>query len=434
MNALELVRTLRALRDDPLAAFSALRERHGSVVRIPLGARTFYVVGGAGAARRVLCDNARNYSKDTWSYGLLRRVLGAGLLTSETADWRRQRRLLQPTFHRSKLPGLADTTLARTDALLERWRTLGAGAELDVGREMSTLSLEILAHAVLGIELGRDRDAVLAHLSACLAYIRDRTSRLFDVPEWWPLSHHARFRAELAALDAIVRRIILARRAAPAAGDLVSTLLAARDEAGHPLGDREVLAQIKTFLLAGHETTANLLTWMLALLARHPEAARRIEIEVQAVAGSSRLSAEVVSGLPYTRAVVAEALRLYPPLWLVERRALAADILDGHAIEPGATVAVSQYLLQRDSAVFAEPERFMPERFLRGERPQGYLPFGAGSRTCIGDAFALLQASTIVARLAQRGSRLTLTAPELPRPEALVTLRPSAPVTVRLAG
>ncbi|HTQ06187.1 MAG TPA: cytochrome P450 [Polyangiaceae bacterium] len=433
---------LLALRRDPVRAFAELRARYGPVVRVPLGLRSFYVIGSADAARRVLCDNARSYGKRTWSYDLLRRVLGAGLITSEGDAWRRQRRSAQPAFHKSALPAVADIALARTDALLAQWRAQGDAARLDLGQDMTALSLDMLARAVLGAELGADAARVSALLTAIFGYIRERTGRLVDFPESWPLPHHARFRADLAALDAVTTRIIEGRRRNPGGHDLVATLLAARDEEGRPLDPSELVDQVKTFLLAGHETTANLLTWTLALLARHPSAAAGVANEVAAVAGTGRIGVEHVARLPFTRAVIAESLRLYPPVWLVERRALAPDVLDGFRIEPGATLAVSQYLLHRDPAEFPEPERFVPERFLSGERPRGYLPFGSGSRTCIGDAFALTQASVVVARIAQASApgvdpehgalNLALVDRELPEPEAYVTLRPRGTLRVEL--
>jgi cytochrome P450 len=433
-RGVDVVGALLALRSDPLRAFAELRARYGTVVRIPLGLRSFYVVGSASAARRVLCDNARGYSKATFSYDLLRRVLGTGLLTSEGQTWRRQRRLLQPVFQRSRLPAFAEAALAHTDALIARWRALGDGAVLDLGREMTALSLDMLAGSMLGADRPSDTARVSFHLTNVFTYIRARTARLVDFPASWPLPHHARFRAELTALDAIARGILEARRRTPAGNDLVATLLAARDDRGEPLAERELIDQLKTFLLAGHETTANLLTWTLALLARHPAALAGIANEVASVTNAAPIRAEQLARLAFTRAVIAESMRLYPPLWLVERRALAADVLDGFAIEPGATLAVSQYLLHRDACEFKEPERFLPERFLSAERPSGYLPFGAGSRTCIGDAFALTQATGVVARLAQAASALSLELVDgkLPEPEAYVTLRPRGAVRIRL--
>ncbi|HEY3500479.1 MAG TPA: cytochrome P450 [Polyangiaceae bacterium] len=442
-RGLELARALLALREDPLRAFEHLRARHGSIVRIALGARTFYIVASPAAARHVLCDNARNYGKATWSYDLLRLVLGRGLLTSEGAAWRSQRRLLAPVFQRSRLPHLAETTLACADATLERWRALGDGSVLDLGREMAALSLEVLVETTLGVDRG-DAGDVTEHLGGILTYIRERTGRPVDFPVNWPLPHHVRFRRHLRALDAIVRRVIETRRRAPHGGDLVGTLLAARDETGRALDDSAVADQVKTFLLAGHETTANLLTWTLGLLARHPAAAAAVTREVAGSVGQAPIAAENVRNLAFTRAVLAESLRLYPPLWLVERRAHEADTLDGHPVERGATIAVSQYLLHRNPEHFPAPERFEPARFLHdepaGARARGYLPFGLGSRTCIGDTSALTQAAVVIARLAQaaagadgrRALSLALVERELPPPEAFVTLRPAEPVRVRV--
>jgi cytochrome P450 len=437
----EVLPTLLSLRRDPLAALADVRARWGPFVRIPLGRRSFFLVADPDAARRVLCDNARGYGKDTWSYNLLRRVLGSGLLTSEGEAWRCRRRLLAPAFHRSMLATLGECVVERSDAMLQRWRALGHGAVVDIGSEVTRLSVDVVARAILGTDIGTDAELVALHLKGALAHIHDRTQRPFDLPASWPTPGNERFRADVQALDAVVDRMIDARQREPSGGaNLVATLLAVRDERGVALSRREIRDELKTFLLAGHETTATLLSWTLGFLARHPEIEAHVRHETRALLGAERPSAEHLVRLAYLRAVLSETLRLYPPLWLVERRATEADVLSGFHVARGSSVAVCQYLLHRDSSAFPEPHRFMPERFLSGQRPRGYLPFGAGSRRCIGDAFALMEAGLVTARIAQAGCeardgqalRLELVGPELPEPAAYVTLRPREPIRMRV--
>jgi cytochrome P450 len=423
---------LLALRRDPLRGFLDARARWGPCVRVPLGARTFYLVADPAAARHVLVDNARNYSKDTFSYGLLRSVLGDGVLTSDGAAWRRQRRIVQPAFHRSQVAALAADVVRHVDATLARWPR---GAEVDVGAAMTTLGLRVVSGAILGVDLGADADAVGDHLMAALAHLMRRTHSLVAWPAWWPQPAERRFRARVAALDDIVARVIERRRRGRGGdgADLVAALLDARDEDGTGLDDAAIRDQVKTFLLAGHETTANLLTWAFGLLAAHPASAARVRAELDSVLGGAPPTAAHLPALEETERVLRETLRLYPPIWLVERRALEADTLAGAPVPAGAPVAVCQYVLHRDPDVWPEPERFDPDRFApaaEAARPRGaYLPFGAGARTCIGEGFALMQAKLVVARVLQRMRPVPLA--ELPRPIAYATLRPGTPLRLR---
>src|SRR5262249_54130504 len=294
----EVVSTLLRLRRDPLRSFLAARARWGPCVRVPLGKRTFYLIADPAGARRVLCDNARNCTKDTWSFGLLRGALGEGLLTGDGAVWRAQRRRAQPAFSRARIQALADTVVAHTDYMLAAWP---ADGDVDVGAEMVRVTLRIMSSAMLGVDVAREVTEISRHLSGVLAYMRDRTASLIG----WPRAAR-RFRAHVAALDGVVDGIIRARRAAPGSrADALSALLEARDEDGSALADDEICAQVKTFLLAGHETTASLLTWTLGLLAAHPAAVDR-----------ARTAPDTV---------FKEALRLYPPLWLVQRPATLPD-------------------------------------------------------------------------------------------------------------
>ncbi|HKA90142.1 MAG TPA: cytochrome P450 [Haliangiales bacterium] len=403
----EVVSTLLRLRRDPLRSFLAARARWGPCVRVPLGKRTFYLIADPAGARRVLCDNARNYTKDTWSFGLLRGALGEGLLTGDGAVWRAQRRRAQPAFSRARIQALADTVVAHTDYMLAAWP---ADGDVDVGAEMVRVTLRIMSSAMLGVDVAREVTEISRHLSGVLAYMRDRTASLIG----WPRAAR-RFRAHVAALDGVVDGIIRARRAAPGSrADALSALLEARDEDGSALADDEICAQVKTFLLAGHETTASLLTWTLGLLAAHPAAVDR-----------ARTAPDTV---------FKEALRLYPPLWLVERRATLPDEIGGVSIPAGSPVAVCQWALHRDPAIWPEPERFDPDRFLpaaEAARPRGaYLPFGAGARTCVGEGFAMMLARLVIARVLD-AFRLAPAGP-LPEPVACVTLRPAAPVRLRV--
>ncbi len=405
------------------------------------GARKLLMVQDAEAARRVLLDNAVNYRKQSFSYDQLRPLLGEGLFLTDGQQWRRQRKLSQPAFHHKKLQALAETMVTATGELLQRWDKLAAsGARFDVAAEMTRLTLTVVGRALLSTELDAIEGDIGRDLTFVLRETNRRTLAPLPLPSWLPLPRNARYRRSIASLDAHVDAIIRARRAAAATGatpreDLLSMLLEARDdETGEGLSDRELRDQVKTLLLAGHETTASALAWTFALLGQHGAVEARLHEEVdRALAGRTPAFGDLPA-LSYATMVVQEAMRLYPPIWIIERQAISADTLAGHAIAPGGNVTIVTYLLHRDPAEWPDPERFDPERFAPArdkERPRfAYLPFGGGPRICIGNSFAMMEAQIIVALIAQR-YRVVLDDPSAIEPELAITLRTS-PVLARL--
>jgi cytochrome P450 len=350
--------------------------------------------------------------KDTWTFGLLRSVLGDGLLTSDGEAWRCQRRIVQPAFHRALLESLASIVLDETDAMLARWR-----GTIDLGAEMSRLTLAIVTRAILGVTM--DLGEVSQHLTAVLEHLYERTTRAFDLR---PGPRERRFRAHVDALDAVVGRIIDARRRGKrSAADLVGLLLQA------DLDDRAIRDQVMTFLLAGHETTANLLVWMLATLGGREQ--EHVLARVRDEVGSARLCFETLKRLSYMRMVLDETMRLYPPLWLLERRAVKADVLTGVAVPEGASIAIATYAMHRAPMLWPEPKLFNPMRFAPGvERAaHAFIPFGAGARACIGEAFARMETLLVVARIVQSVDLGLLDAAPL-RPAAFASLRPASPI------
>lgn len=427
-------RWLLALRRDPLSAVVGLSRAYGPVVRIPLSTRSFYLLSHHTDARRVLTDNARNYAKATWSFEELKSVLGDGLVTSDGARWREQRRSVNAAFQRSLLPRLAPIVIDGVESLLLRWqRTKGP---LDLSHETRVFALEVVTRAVLGTAGGAVLEGIDRHLSALLSTLFERTLRPWNWPRSWPTRENQLFRRHLAALDRAVLRLIAARRSETGSGaDLLGQLLSARGADGAPLSDSELRDQVTTFLLAGHETVGSLLAFALAQLALRPAVEAKLSAELKEELQGRAPRYEDLQRLEYCRCLVEETARLYPPVWLIERRALADDALSGYRVPKGASVAVCQYALHRDPLVWPEPDRFLPERFStseRGARPaHAFLPFGAGARSCIGGAFAMMEAMLAVARIAQSVRlRLVLAAP--PQPAPGITLRPRGPLWVTL--
>jgi cytochrome P450 len=441
----EAARVLAGMLGDPLAGYVRLAARYGDAVRVPFAPRkAVFLLGRPEHAEHVLAANQDNYVK-AFTYRPLRALVGNGLLTSEGEAWRRHRRLIQPVFSRREVAGFGPHMTAAARRLARRWEALPAGSLVDVAREMNALALEIAGLALFGADLTGDAGQISRAMStgqrvtlvAALLPIR-----------WGPRSTRAvkaaarRIGRTPEGIDGPARRLVAARRADGRPGgaprDLLDVLIDARDEHGVPLTDTEIGDEVATFLLAGHETSANALAWALALLSAYPAARQRLEDELDTVLGGRDPDAADVTALPWASAVAAEALRLYPPAWTIERDALADDNVAGIPVPAGSLVAVSPYLVHRHPGFWPDPAGFDPGRFLAGgsadpatRHRYAYIPFGGGRRACVGAAFAELETVLVLATITRR-ARLELTAAGLPAPLAQVTLRPGRNLPMRL--
>lgn len=428
--------TFAALLSRPLATMVRLNGRYGEAASMPMGARRyFYLLTRPEHAEHVLAAHQDRYVKAI-TYRLLEPLLGAGLVTSEGEVWRRHRRLIQPVFARRHVTSFAPLMVAEARRVVDRWDSLPDGAVLNAAAEMNGLTLSVVGRALFGADLTEEARRV-AHSMAVLQRASVNPA-LFPLM-WTPnlassvVSHAPRYGRAVKTVDGVVRRIIAGRRAAPPSEeprDLLDLLLAARDEDGTALNDAEVRDEVATFVLAGHETTSNALTWSLALLSAVPATRARLEDEVDAVLGDRRpgeLDAADLDKLPWTQAVVSEAMRLYPPAWTIEREAVSDDEVCGISVPAGTTVAVPPYLVHRHPETWPNPEGFDPERFLpdraAGRHRYAHIPFGGGRRGCVGAGFATLEATLVLAALTQR-HRLDLAPGRWPRIEPHVTLRP----------
>jgi cytochrome P450 len=419
---------LLAVRRNPTAVFMSGARRFGDVVYFKIGPRRGYLITNPADVRHVLQDNARNYHKSPL-YEKLRLFLGNGLLTSEDEFWLRQRRIAQPAFHRQRIAMLASVMAETAREVSARWETIASGGQpVDVDEEMMRLTRTVVLRTLLGADLGPRG----AEVDRAWVIINQHVGESFwslGFTDRLPTAKYRRFQAARAVLRGAVDHVISERRRRPSDGaDLLSMLMSARDEeTGEAMTDEQLRVEVTTFLLAGQETTSLALTWTWYLLSQHAGAQRRLEEELDAVLnGRPPEYADLVS-LPYTRMVIDEALRLYPPAWGFSRQALADDELGGFHLPRGWLVFVIPYVLHRLPAFWQDPEAFDPERFLpeRGaDRPKfAYLPFGAGPRQCIGNQFALVEAQLVVATLAQR-YRLHLAPRHNAEPWPLITLRP----------
>jgi cytochrome P450 len=413
----------RYLRD-PLGMMTSLREEYGSVafVRFP-GGHSFHFVTDAALIRRVLVDDQALFVKGR-ALRAARRLLGDGLLTSEGADHLRRRRLIQPIFHSSMIDRYGDEMVSAAERTSARWRDRG---DVDLNEEMMRLALDIVGRTIFAADVESGAPEIREVLEAGM-----RVFHRFLLPGaglLWrlPLPATERFDAAKRDIDAMIARMVEERREAPAdPPGLLDHLLALRDEDGRRLlSDEEIRDEAITLMLAGHETTAQALTWTWLLLAQHPDAAERLRAELREVLAGARPAARDVASLEYTQAVFREALRLYPPVWALARIATEPYRLGDYDVPEGGTIITSQWVVQRQPEYFAEPDAFRPERWLDGAAPpqQGaYFPFAAGSRMCIGERFAMLEGVLILATLAREWD--VVTSPVPPPIDPRFTLRP----------
>ena len=419
---------LPAMRRDPTTVFLRAARRFGDVAYLKIGSRRGFLITNPADVRHVLQDNARNYHKSPL-YAKLRMSLGNGLLTSEDDFWLRQRRIAQPAFHRHRIAALASVMADAARETADRWQPIaGRGEPTDVGEEMMRLTRTVVLRALLGADLG----PFAATIDHAWTIINEHIGESFwslGFTDRLPTSKYRRFQAARAVLRGAVDHVIGERRRRPSAeSDLLSMLLSARDEeTGEAMTDEQLRVEVTTFLLAGQETTSLALTWTWYLLSQHAESRRRLEEEIDAVLDGRPPEYADLVNLPYTRMVIDESMRLYPPAWGFSRQALSDDELGGFHLPRGWLAFVIPYVLHRLPAFWKDPEAFDPERFLperSADRPKFvYLPFGAGPRQCIGNHFALIEAHLIVATLAQR-YRLHLVPRHRVEPRALITLRP----------
>jgi cytochrome P450 len=427
-RGLPILGMLPAVRRDPTGVFMSAARRFGEVAYLKIGPRRGYLITNPADVRHVLQDNARNYRKSPL-YEKLRLTLGNGLLTSEGEFWLRQRRIAQPAFHRQRIAALAGVMADAAGEVAGEWGPIAsAGKPVDVGEEMMRLTRTVVLRALLGADLG----PFTSQIDGAWTIINEHIGESFwslGLTERWPTAKNSRFQAARAVLQGAVEYAIGQRRHRPADdADLLSMLLSARDEeTGEGMTDEQLRVEVTTFLLAGQETTSLALTWTWYLLSQHQGVQRRLEMELDAALGGRRPALVDLPNLPYTRMVIDEAMRLYPPAWGFSRQALADDELGGFHLPRGWLAFVMPFVLHRLPAYWPDPDAFDPDRFLPEQvaaRPKFvYLPFGAGPRQCIGNQFALLEAHLSMATLAQQ-YRLHLVPGHDVEPWPLITLRP----------
>jgi cytochrome P450 len=408
------------LRQGPLEYFQYLFDTYGEIVRYPFLGGPRYLIANPDALHEIFhgrVGTQPKYSRDVIDFVVMKQILGKSVLTLEGSPWLYQRRLLSPAFDTNHLARYSEVFITITDDLLTRWRNLHEGAELDIFSEMSDLTLQNVCRTLFDINISSELQEIKQGTDAINHYFTELLRSQIPIPPRVPIPRNRRFLRGLKGLHATIDRIIAEYRQDKRTqyGDnLLTMLLSARDTNGASLSDETIRNELLTMLLAGHETTATLLTWSLYLIAQdaksHDSTAltveRRLQDEVDVVLGKRRLTGEDLPRLVYTRMVLEESLRLYPPAWVTFRKALVDDTLCGYPVPKGTIIAISYPIVHHrtdlwgESANCFDPQRFSPER--KASIPSSaYIPFISGPHRCIGEKFALQEATIALAMIVQ---------------------------------
>jgi len=444
----QMFRDLLRVRKAPAEFLVETRQRYGDVVQFPVPTVPVYYVSHPRDVDHVLRVNARNYGKRTIQYENLALVTGDGLLAVDTPGWRRQRRLVQPAFHHEAINRVGKDTAVVTDRLLQQWAQLPDDTVIDADDVMMHAGLEVVSRSLFGTDLAGDVEATAQATLDALDVVVARARTPIAPPPWVPSPMNRKMSKALNQLDSAVGRILAERKGTAGVDrepDMLDLLIAANtndEEEGSPLAggavdkfsEKELRDQIVTFLVAGHETVASSLTWTWWLIASHPHVQERIQTEVDEVLAGRTPTVADAEKLVYLRAVVDEALRLYPPGWVISRRAQSADVLGGVEIPADSVVIISPWATHRHPEAWPDASNFDPTRFLPDAPTPAkgsYIPFGLGPRLCIGKDFALLESVLLIARVMQHYSVATAGPP--PRTRALVMARPADGLPIRIS-
>ena len=414
---------------DPLTFFGNLARTYGDFAHVHMAGEHVYLVNDPRVIRDILVTDQRLFMKGR-GLDRAKRLLGEGLLTSEGAVHVRQRRLMQPTFHRDRIASYATVMTEFADRACSRW---SAGAAIDAAQDMARLTLGVVGKTLFDADVESQAKEVGKALAATMESFWILMLPFPELIERLPIPALRRSRAARETLDKIIYGMIAERRKSPRdRGDLLSMLLMAQDEdeveevGGRGMTDLQVRDEAMTIFLAGHETTANALAWTWYLLSQAPEVEAKLHEEIDRVLGGRLPTIGDIPSLPYVERVVTESMRLYPPAWIIGRRALADYTVGDYLIPARSIVVMSPYLVHRDARYFSDPERFLPDRwtaeFKAWLQPFAYFPFGGGARRCIGESFAWMELVLVVSTIAQRW-RLRLVPGHTVVPQPVVTLR-----------
>lgn len=414
---------IREMVRDPLRFYQSIAAEYGDIVCYRPAPEPAYLINHPNYIRHVLVDNNRNYTKDTYSNRLFKKVVGEGLLTSEGEPWRKQRRMMQPAFHRTRLAQLDGMIVEVAQSMLDSWqKAYESNQPIDIAREMSALTLTVTTRSLFGVDLGDEVREVGEIINRAASYLEKPSN-----PRLVQSAHE---------FGEIVDRIIRQRKQNfKDGGDLLSSMILARDEKNGGMDDDQLRHQVMTLMLAGYETTASALTWTWHLLSKNLPVLERLRREVNQTLNGRTPQYSDLDNIPYVGMVLDESLRLFPPAWTLGRRAVNDDVIDGFYIPANTVIAICSYVLHRHPDFWDEPETFNPERFspenIKKQNKYSYIPFGAGPRQCIGNNFGLMEAALVMACVLQRFELHSIPGMEV-APQALFVLRPNRDVLMSL--
>ena len=428
-----IVGHLAALGEDPLGFLMAGDRQYKDIIPLRLGLTPACLVTDPELITQVL-KRRESFIKSR-GFRALHTLLGNGLLTNEGDSWFRQRRLAQPVFHRSRIQGYGQIMVDYAEQAIAEWKPEEVR---DVHADMMRLTLNIVMKAIFNKDVSTtEAETVAQALDVAMSWFDSKRRQNFLIWEWFPRPENLRYRSAINSMDDTIYGIIKERRErGEDPGDLLSMLMAARDEDdGQGMSDRQLRDEIATLMLAGHETTANALSWTWMLLSQNPEAEGKLQKEIEAVLGDRWPTVEDLPDLAYANAVIKESMRLYPPVSLLGREAVEDVEVGGYLVPKGCVVMISQWVMHHKDVYFDQPDVFRPERWLgdlEKQLPRGvYFPFGDGPRICIGKGFALMEAVLILVAIARR-YRLELAPDHKIMPQPSITLRPETGIRVRL--
>ena len=419
-----LTGNLLEFRRDPLGFLTMCARNYGPIVRLRFARITAYLINEPDYIKDVLVTNHHNFIKAK-SLRAHKRVFGNGLLTSEGDSWMSQRRLAQPAFHRKRIAAYGDIMVSYTEQMLARWRE---GGIRDIHEDMNDLALAIVGKTLFNADVSGEANALGTAPKTVIKQFASRRGLSGLIPEAMPTPANLRYKRAVRNLDKIIYRLIRDRRAiGEDPGDLLSMLLHARDEDGSQMTDKQLRDETMTLLIAGHDTTALALSWVLYLLSQHPQVENRLLEELETVLGTRAPNLDDLPKLSYTEMVIKEAMRLYPPAWMISREALEDCNIGGYHVPSGTQLIMSQWVTHRDPRFFPNPEEFIPDRWADDLVKQlpvyAYFPFGGGPRICIGNTLAMMETVLILATIVQK-FRLTLVPGFSVIPWTSLTLRP----------
>ena len=434
-----LLQNINAYRKDPLGFMKGAFDKYGDTFGLRFVNRNIIFTQNPNISKRVLQGNHRGYTKAA-AYRKLKILVGEGLFTADGATWLRNRRIAQPAFHKKSIAVFIQIMIDATNDMLDQcWEQFAEeGKTFQLQEEMTECTLAIVCEALLGKKIDSGGQVVNEELAGVLDFLIKRMLSPINLPLWVPLSAHKKFKYSENRMSELIRTIIEEKQKGDLDDslDLLTMLLLAKDEeSGNGLNTQQLVDEILTFFLAGHETSAMALSWLFYYLGKYPEVEQKVRDEIDQVLGGKPISAETLNDFTYTKQVVNEVLRLCPPLWVLSRECLKDDELDGFSIEKGDSIVLSVFWMHRNEKLWKDPEKFNPDRFsdslANEEHKYAYIPFGGGPRICIGYHFALNEMIIILVGALQR-FRMKLIEEEEKEFECSLTLRPKDGIQVSL--